>query len=424
MRRQVPAAVALFVLLLDVATLSAAEGKPQASWPEFHGPRRDNISTETGLLDRWPAGGPELLWSYDDCGGGYAGVSIAEGKIFTAGDFDDRELLIALDMDGRLLWKSPNGESWTGPEPGSRTTPTYRDGMLYHMNPKGRLAAYRADDGQEVWAVDLKDRFDARYGVWAMAENVIVDGDRVLCLPGGDRGFAAALDRHTGETLWANREMAEAFDKAAYGSPVLVEYGGVRQIITLSHRRALGIDVETGKLIWSHPFPLPNYRRFFQNTNTPVFKDGYVFCTGGHRAGGVLLKIRPDSSGADLVWYKETFDNCHGGVVLLDGKLYGCGCRLGGKAFFTADFLTGEILHAEETIGKVSTTFADGKIYAINHKGPMYLLGITPEGTKVISQFDLPGDSRDLKLCHPVICGARLYMRHDRWLYCWDVKAR
>jgi len=419
-----PAALILILLFAALPAPSpAAEPKAEAAWPEFHGPKRDNISTETGLLKRWPEGGPELLWTFDDCGGGYSGVAVAEGKIFTAGDFDEQEMLITLDLDGKLLWKSPNGKSWTGAEPGSRTTPTYRDGVLYHMNPRGRLAAYRAGDGKELWAVDLKERFNARYGVWAMAENVIVDGDRVFCLPGGSQGFAAALDKRTGKTLWANKEMARDFDRAAYGSPVLAEYGGVRQLITLSDRRVVALEVETGRMVWSHPFPLPDYRRFFQNTNTPVFQDGHVFVTGGHKAGGVLLKVRPDLSGADVVWYKESFDNCHGSVILIDGRLYGCGCRLSRKGFFCVDFLTGEVLQNDPALGKVSITYADGMLYCVDHKGPMSLLRAKPDGFQLVSRFDLPKNSDGLYLCHPVVCGGRLYVRHDRWLYCYDVRA-
>jgi outer membrane protein assembly factor BamB len=420
----VPVAIVLLLpFFTPPAPSRAAEPGPEATWPEFHGPKRDNISTETGLLKKWPEGGPALLWTFDDCGAGYSGVAIAEGKIFTAGDLDEQESLITLDLDGKLLWKSPNGKSWTGPTPGSRTTPTYRDGVLYHMNPTGRLAAYRAGDGEELWAVELKERFNARYGVWAMAENVIVDGDKVFCLPGSRDGFAAALDKETGKTVWVNKEMALDIDRAAYGSPVLVDYGGVRQLVTLSDRRVVAMDVETGRMVWSHPFPLPNYRRFFQNTNPPVFHKGHVFVTGGHKAGGVLLKLKPNLSGADVVWYKESFDNCHGSVILLDGRLYGCGCRLSRQGFFCVDFLSGEVVKNDPALGKVSITYADGMLYCVDHKGPMSLLKITPDGFEVVSRFELPKKSKDLYLCHPVVCGGRLYVRHDRWLYCYDVRA-
>ena len=143
------------VLLLITVALAAAD------WPQHHGPQRNNISTETGLMKKWPEGGPPKLWTYSQCGRGYSGVTIADGMIFTAGDFDRREMVLALDMDGKLLWKQPNGQSWRRASPGSRATPTYSDGLLYHMNPTGRLAAYQATSGKTVWVIDLAEKFEA-----------------------------------------------------------------------------------------------------------------------------------------------------------------------------------------------------------------------------------------------------------------------
>ncbi|HID21111.1 MAG TPA: pyrrolo-quinoline quinone, partial [Planctomycetaceae bacterium] len=156
------------VLIVGVCAAVGAAEEPSRGgwWPEFHGQGRTNVSTETGLLKRWPEGGPPLLWRYSRCGRGYSGVAIAHGRIFTAGDFGDVEMILALDLHGRLLWKAPNGAAWRGPSPGSRTTPTYDDGLLYHMNPHGRLAAYEAATGKPIWVVDLKERLDARFGVW------------------------------------------------------------------------------------------------------------------------------------------------------------------------------------------------------------------------------------------------------------------
>jgi outer membrane protein assembly factor BamB len=395
----------------------AAKTEDAPYWPEFHGPKRDNISPETGLLKKWPEGGPPRLWQYADCGYGYSGVAIAEGRIYTAGDFDDQEMVIALDLDGKRLWKSPNGPSWTGATPGSRTTPTYHEGVVYHMNPTGRLAAYRADSGRELWAADLRERFDAQFGIWAMSENVIVDGDQVLCLPGGTKGLAAALDKHTGKTLWATPGVA---DKAAYCSPVVGEYRGVRMMVTMTQDGVVAVNVKDGELLWSYPF---RRTAVSQNATTPVFHDGYVFVTCGHFTGGQLLKVDDDLRGVSEVWYKREFDNCHGGVVLLDGRLYGCACRLGGKGFFCVDFLTGETIATENTVGKVSIAYADGMLYALNHKGPMYLMGIQPDALEIVSRFDVPQNGRGLYLAHPVICGGRLYLRHDNYLYCYDIRA-
>ena len=245
------AAVILVATLLHGSRLPGNGAENSPSWPEFHGAGRTNVSTETGLLKKWPAEGPPLVWKYSSCGEGYSGVAIAQGKIFTAGDFDDAEMLLALDLDGKLLWQSPNGAAWHGASPGSRTTPTYDDGALYHMNPHGRLAAYEAQSGKPLWHVDLRDRFDAQGGVWAFAENVVVDGNKVLCMPGGTKGRVVALDKHSGQTLWANTEIEFP---AAYCSPLIVTYRGIRQLISMTQKSVVGVDVETGKLVWSAPF--------------------------------------------------------------------------------------------------------------------------------------------------------------------------
>jgi len=411
------AMVILAATLVSVPALPGSEVGSSPSWPEFHGPGRTNISPEKGLLKKWPEGGPRLLWKYSQCGKGYSGVAIARGMIFTAGDFDDVEMLLALDMDGKLLWKSPNGEAWRKLSPGSRTTPTYDEGTLYHMNPTGTLAAYEAESGKPLWAVDLKARFDARYGIWALAENVIIDGGKVLCMPGGPKGRVVALDKRTGKTVWANTEIEHT---AAYCSPVVVTHGGVRQLITMTQRSVLGVDVETGKLLWSAPF-VP---RSPQNALTPVYRDGYVFVACGHSTGGALLKIDMQSRGATTVWHRKDLDNCHSGTILIDEKLFGCGCRLGGKSFYCVDFLTGQTKKLDRTLGKVGISCAEGMLYCINHRGMMYLLAVTPDAFDIVSQFNLGKQPVNSYLAHPVICGGRLYLRCKQELFVYDIRAK
>jgi outer membrane protein assembly factor BamB len=367
-------------------------------------------------LKQWPEGGPRLLWTYSQCGKGYSGAVIAEGMIFTAGDFGREEMLLALDMDGKLLWKSPNGEAWRGPSPGSRATPTYSDGAVYHMNPAGRLAAYDARSGRQLWAVDLKSRFEAKHGIWAFAENVIVDGQKVLCMPGGPAGRIVALDKHTGQTLWANTEIEHS---AAYCSGVVVTHGGVRQLISMTQRSVVAVDVDTGALVWSAPFRPTSP----QNALTPVFRDGYVFVACGHSSGGALMKIDPSSRSASTVWHRLDLDNCHGGALLVDDKLYGSACRQGGKHFYCVDFLTGQTIKLDKTLGKVGITCAEGRIYALNHQGTMSLLSITPDGFDTVSRFELKKKPTNSYLAHPVVCGGRLYIRCDQNLYAYNVRA-
>jgi outer membrane protein assembly factor BamB len=402
-------------LTLAAAALQADEIDGRPWWPQFHGPRRDNVSRETGLLRKWPEEGPKLVWKSSECGEGFSGVSLAEGKIFTAGDFDDVERVLALDLDGRVVWQTLNGESWTGPYPGSRTTPSYSEGVVYQMNPKGRLAAYRADSGEEVWAVDLVDAFGARYGTWSMTENVAVEGDLVFCVPGGSKALVVALDKKTGRTVWTNTALDET---AAYCSPIVVTHGGVRQLIALAQKSIISVDVETGKLLWSHAHVTPHD----QNVNAPVYSDGYVFAASGHSGGGRLVKIDPDNRDAKEVWWDEDLDNCHGFVMLMDGSLYGSACRSGGKGFFCADFLTGEVRYREKKMTKLSLTAADGLIYGVTQTGEMLLIEPRPDRFEVVSQFQTPEDSRALCWSHPVVCGGRLYVRRGEYLYAFDVR--
>jgi outer membrane protein assembly factor BamB len=406
----------------DAPALAAAEAVAPAAtksalpwWPEFHGPGRSNIAPGAGLLKKWPEAGPPLAWRFDGCGEGYPGVSIAEGRLFTSGDFDDVEMVVALDMDGKLLWKTANGKSWRGASPGSRTTPTYHEGLVYQMNVHGRLVALEAANGKERWVVDLKERFDAEYGVWGMAENVVIEGDNVLCMPGGPKGRVVALDKRTGKTVWANTDVEHT---AAYCSPVVVNHGGIRQLVTMTQKSVVGIDVADGKLLWTIPFVPASP----QNALTPVYEDGYVFVACGHSSGGMVFRIGPDSRSAQQVWYRKDLDNCHGGAVLIDGKLFGCGCRAGGKSFYCVEFRTGKTIKLDKSLGKVGISAAGDMLYCINHRGIMYLVAVTPGGFDVVSQFNVGKKPDNTYLAHPVIVGGRLYLRCEQSLLVYDVR--
>jgi len=410
--------VLVYHLLFVVGALPLLAGGGEAVWPQFHGARRDNISRETGLLKSWPAGGPRAVWKHDDCGGGYAGVSIADGRIYTSGDFGDKEMVIALDLNGKPAWRAPNGRSWTGAMPGSRTTPTYENGVLYHMNPHGRLAAYRAYSGEEIWSVDLKKAFGARPGQWAMSENVILDGNAVLCAPGGAKGRVVALEKATGALLWANTEIA---DGPAYCSPILATHNGVRQMITIMQKSIVSVDARTGKSLWRHG----HETKHDQNVTMPIFRNGYVYATSGHGTGGRLLRIAPDSGSVTEVWLNKDMDNCHGGVLLLGEHFYGSGCRLYRKGLVCVELAGGKTVWSTRALGKVSLAWADGMLYCLDDRGRMSLLEASPKGSKVVSQFNLPKPKAGgkLSLSHPVICGGRLYVRHWNQLLAYDIAA-
>ena len=411
-RRIGPVAAAL---LAASTALGGPAGDPKAPWPQFHGPNRDNISPDKGLLKQWPAGGPKLLWRFPDCGGGFATITSADGLLFTTGDFQDRQKLLALDPNGKCLWQAENGRSWKGAYPGARAVPTYRDGVVYHLNSTGRLAAFQAPTGKEVWAVDLKAEYAAEFGQWAMAENVILDGNAVLVAPGGRKGRIVALDKATGKCLWANTEIAEV---AEYASPIVVVHDGVRQAITVMQKSIISVDVPTGKLLWAHGHPT----KHDQNVNMVIYRDGVVYASSGHGTGARALKIAPGSKGVTQLWLSGDLDNCHGGVLMVDGSLYGSGCRLTEKGLLCVSAADGKTMWHDKSLAKVSLTYADGLVYGLTDTGRMYLLEVSPKQCRVVSQFD-PPKGQGQWLAHPVVIGGRMYLRHGGELFCYDLRA-
>ena len=408
--------LALFGLSLALGLSTASEATYAAPWPDFHGPERRNRSLERGLLRQWPEGGPERLWVSPDCGSGYAGVVVAEGLAFTAGDADATEFVIALDHQGKEVWRTSNGRAWRGPSPGARVGPTWSQGRLFHMNPHGRLVALEARTGKELWAVELAERFRARTAIWGYAEHVVVEGKTVICMPGGADGRVVALDVGTGDVVWVNTAVR---DPAAYCSPCVVTHAGVRQWLSLTQRSLISVAVETGELLWSVPF-VP---RTPQNALTPVYHDGHVFVACGHRTGGMLIRIAPDGRSAKPAWREEGLDDCHSGTLLIDGRLYGAACRSGGKQFYCVDFLSGRMVQSDRTLGKVGLTYADGRIYCLGHRGTVSLVEPLQNGFRIVSQFRFPRAPPNTCLAHPVVAQGRLYLRVGRQVHCFDIAA-
>ena len=211
------------------ATVGGSAG--EGDWPTFHGPRRDNVSHETGLLTEWPDAGPELLWAAEGLGEGFATVSIADGAIYTSGNIDNQTMVTSLHLDGTLRWQAPVGQAWTGSYEGSRSTPTIDGDRVYCSSPHGELVCLQAENGETIWQVNILDRFGGRNIIWGLAESPLIDGDHVICTPGGNQGRVAALDKMTGETVWAT---GSGTGPAGYASAVQAEIHGTRVILTMS----------------------------------------------------------------------------------------------------------------------------------------------------------------------------------------------
>lgn len=392
------------------------QAEPQAYWPQFHGPNRNNISTETGLLKEWPADGPKLLWTANGLGYGYSSVSMADGRMYTAGNIDGATVITALDMDGKPLWTFKNGPAWEGSYEGTRGTPTIDGDRVYHENPLGDVVCLEAKTGSRLWTLNILKTFGSKNIRWALAESLLVDGDRLICCPGGPEASVVALDKMTGKTVWTAKGTG---DLAGYASPTLFQQDGLRILVTLNSKAMIGVNADTGELLWR----VKHTALFDENILQPIYHDGCVFVSS-LAAGSVKWKVRVDGNRASVeeLWRSKQLDNHHGGVVLVGNNLYGSSALYNLARWICLDWETGEMKYSNRGVGKGSLTYADGMLYTLSQRSKMGLVPATPAAHEVISEFRIPRGGEGPTWAHPVVCGGRLYIRHGEFLYAYDVK--
>jgi outer membrane protein assembly factor BamB len=325
-------------------------------------------------------------------------------------------LLHRLDLDGKVKWTVKNGPAYKREIPGTRSTPTIEDGRLYHENADGNVVCLDAKTGKSIWSVNILKKFNGRNIRWGLAESLLIDGNNVICTPGGKSAGIVALDKMTGETVWVCKGIK---DKPGYASPITIEYEGLRQIVTMMARSVVGVHADTGRLLWQHK----HIAAHDENVLTPIFHDGFVFVSTLRPTASQVLKltVEGDAVSAKRAWQTRALDNHHGGVVLVDGYLYGSTTR--GK-WVCMDIKTGKPTYSATGVRKGSLTYADGMLYTYSERRLVGLVKAAPDGHQVISRFMIPRGGRGPSWAHPVVCGGRLYLRHGDFLYCYRVKGR
>lgn len=388
-------------------------------WPQWRGPDRTDVSKETGLLKSWPAEGPKRVWLYESAGEGYAGPAIAGGKLFTLGTRDETECLLAIDAGtGKELWVAKIGSVFRERRGnGPRGTPAVDGDRVYAMSGQGMVVCAAVADGKVIWQQSMTDLGGAVPN-WGYTESVLVDGDRVICTPGGGKGALVALDKKTGKPLW---QSAEFTDPAHYSSVVAADINGTRHYVQITERNVVGIAPKDGKLLWKSDFPgrtavIP----------TPIVKDNQVYVTAGYGAGCKLIKIGPGNEASD-VYKNAVMKNHHGGVILVGDHLYG---HSDGPGWVCQNFKTGEEVWSERNaLGKGAIAYADGRLYCLDEgNGTVVLIEAMPSGWKEHGRFKLDPQSKvraqqGRVWTHPVISNGRLYLRDQELIYCFDVKA-
>jgi len=389
---------------------------PEPDWAQWRGPRRDGISDEKGLLERWPEGGPALLWKIDELGKGWSSPIIVGDKLYITGDVDDDLVIYAFNLDGTLHWKTTNGRSWKTPFGGARACCTYSEGRLYHMNAHGRVACLDAATSKEIWAVNILERFEGKNIRWAVSECLLIDGPRVIVTPGGKKALMAALDKRTGATVWTTEPLGD--DVVSHCSPILFRQGGRRQIANCSSAHGFGVDADTGQLLWT--VPLKN--RYGTNISTPTYDSGRVFFMTPYTDLGRQYRLVGDGSGVDaeLTW-KSLVDAVTGCAVVVDGTLFAGGYNAT-KWWLAIDWETGETKYELRDFTTGAVLYADGRLYIMDLRGAVGLLKTTAARFEVMGRFQLIEKRVRDAFAHPVVFNGRLYLRYHGTLFCYDVK--
>ena len=399
-----------------VCLMSVVSPLWSGDWPQWKGPDRDGLSTESGLLDRWPAGGPPEAWSITGLGEGYGAVAVQGDRIFVQGTRGRDSVVVSLSAaDGGVIWSRAIGRRLDHNRGGGpRGTPTLDGDRLYVLSENGDLACLQAGGGGIVWSRNILNDFNGRNPTWLISESPLIDGELVVVAPGGPGAGIVALDKRTGETVWTSRELS---DQAGYSSAVAADIDGIRTILAFTAAAAVGVRASDGKLMWRYERPANRTA----NIATPVFADNKAFFTSAYGTGGALLDLtrEGDEVRADEVYFTRGMQNHHGGVVLVDGHLYGAS----GSIFTCLDFATGREVWKDRSVGKASLTYADGHLYLLSENNVVGLVEATPEGYREKGRFTIPDRGRP-SWAHPVVAGGRLYIRNQDALAAYDIRSQ
>ena len=402
----------LLVLIPSVLIVGFAADR---DWPQWHGPDRTNLSTETGLMKQWPKGGPQQGWTVSGLGNGYGTVALQGDRIFVQGTMGGNSVVFCLSRtDGKRIWATALGGSLEEDKGnGPRGTPTVDGDRVYALSEEGSLACLRVKDGFTAWRRNILKDFNASNIRWLISESPLVDGNNLIVTPGGPGASVVALDKMTGRTVWTTKELS---DPAGYSSCIVADIQGVRTIMTLNSEAGVGVRAGDGKLMWRQT----KVANGTANVATPVYQNDMVFYTSAYNTGCALLRLRAVNGEvkAEEVYFTREMMNHHGGVVLVNGYLYGFS-----NAILTCmEFQTGKVMWRDRSVGKGCLTYADGNLYLLGEGNTVALAEANPSAYVEKGRFSIT-DQGWPSWAHPVVCGGKLYIRNQGVLACYNIKA-
>jgi len=398
----------LTILILFLSISITAQNVTQ-----WRGPDRNGIYKETGLLKKWPDAGPKLLWHFDELGDGHTSVAVTGSAIYTSGMINGTAMVFAFDLSGKLLWKKEYGKEWAENWNGTRSTPLVVDNRLYVMNSYWNLVCMNTSNGQTVWSVDLEKEYGARNNEWGISENLLFEGDVLYCTPGGKDASIVALDRNTGKMIWKSKGNG---NKSAYCSPLIIKLQKRKIIVTMMEKAVCAFDAATGQQLWD----FEHINDTGVHPNIPVYINGSLYCTSGYGKGGEMLKLAEDGSSVREVWRTTDLDSRTGGVVVLNGRIYGSGDK--NRKMFCLDWQTGKQIYATRDMAPANIIADDGLLYIYSESGKAFLTEPGADGFRIISSFSVSYGTGP-HWAHLVIKDKKLYLRHGTSLMVYDIAA-
>ena len=408
----------IFIAILFISNVKVAE----CQLYEWRGPGRTGIYNETGLLRKWPAGGPALLWESNNMGDGYSSPTVTDDAIYITGRKDDSDVLTALTLQGKPKWEIVYGKAWVANHTGSRCTPTYYNGKIFLISGSGDLVCV-GTDGKIKWSVNHYQMFDGKPIQFGISESPVVAGNKVIASPGGKKASLAAFNIENGKLVWSSEPLG---DGPQYVNPLLIDYAGKQIIVTVSGTMIFAVNAADGKILWKVNYAEQNGAAGNARKNhaiTPIFRDGNILIANGYGWVALKLKLSADGNSVQKVWENRNFDPQLGGVVLLGNKLYGANHQSDpADTWICVDWNTGKTLWTEKWYTRGSVISADNMLILFEERSGHVGLAI-PEATKlnIVSEFQVTKGEGPF-WAHPVISKGKLYIRHGDMLMVYQIK--
>ncbi|NQU85091.1 MAG: PQQ-like beta-propeller repeat protein [Mariniphaga sp.] len=406
----------LLILTIIILLINQSCKQEIAQW---RGADRNGVYNETSILDEWPESGPELLWTAEGLGNGYAAPSVLNNKVFVIGEIDSMSYLFAYDLKGNLLWKTANGpefmgEGFSSTYPGARSTPTVIDNLAYITSGTGRIACIETSAGEEQWAVDLVKDFGGSENYFGYSESVVVDDNKVYCFAGGNKINIAAIDRLTGETIWTSEALKDTF---AYCSPITVELATRKVLITTSRHNLFAVDCENGETLGT--YTLKGYEYDGEHCNSPLYADGFIYFIANDEkgSGAVKLELLDDGETIKEVWSnKKIRNNFHGYIVAGDNLL----TTVQGNWLKALDLNNGMVADSVKvTTGSIIV--ADNKLICYGTNGDVNLINYDQNKFNITGKFKVKEGTRH-HFAYPVLDNGVMYIRHGDVLMAYNLK--